>query len=200
MKSIRKAITSLALALAVTALAFNVEAQTTNNAALTHIVIPFTTLQSTSAVLVTNLSAGWETYAYNTNISTFWSNSISELVTVTNTSITTNTKYADFSAQGQTIVPIQHEFNTSAGTSNVMLYVSRSVNGVYFPTNSGDESVTIITNAGRGVTYTVAPRTVDMTGYEYGRIIFIKWDTVNASDVLTNRALIKGNKRQLFRP
>ena len=170
------------------------------NAGFTYIPLPFTALQTTNTARTYNLADGWSSYATNTSISTFWSNSIAALVTVTNVTYSTNTLYADFSAVGQTIVPIQNTFNWSSGLSNSIWFVSRSVNGVNYPTNISDSAVTSITNSGNGVTTKTGIGTVDMTSYNYGRVLFLKLDSVNAGDWFTNSSLIKGDKRQLSRP
>lgn len=182
----------IAIAIALTALM-----SLTAQAQYTAIPLPFTTLAASTANVVSNLSAGWSVITTNTQITTYWSNSIAALVTATNTTTSTNTVYADFSAVGQTIVPIQHEMATSAGLSNVILHISRSVNGIYYPTNVSDSAVTIVTNTSIGTARKTATWPIDMTGYEYGRIIWFTYADSGNANTLTNLSLIKGNKRQL---
>lgn len=175
---------------------FAVAVCVTEARAQTQIQLPFTTLATTAQPLVTNLADGWVTLTTNVTVTTFWSNAIAAMVTRTNTIVTTNRFFADFSAIGQTIVPLQFRFNWSAGNSNVVYFVSRSVNGIHYPTNLASPAVTGITNAGAGTTEVVAVDRVDMTGFNFGRIISFQLIHAGIGATFTNRSLIKGDKLQ----
>jgi hypothetical protein len=166
-----------------------------NAQAYTAIPLGFGVLTSnTNAALLTNLTAGVESVVSYTNTSTLWSNSIAALVSYTNVTLVTNAVYSDFSAKGQDYVPIHQEWTCSAGASNIIVYVGRSGTGAAFNTNLTASSTTIITNALAGKTRIVRDDLVDMKGYEFGRILYVKWDSLGNGDTLTNISFVKGNK------
>ena len=165
----------------------------TNTADYTGIALPFTTLMSTNAALTTNLSSGWFTVTTNTTVSTFWSNSIAALVSVTNSAYNTNTYYADFTGDGQATVPLQFESTTSANNSNLVFFVNTSVTGNNYDTNQGNCQT--FTNSANGTTPVVANWNVTMNGRRFGRVLWVKYLDITFGEVTTNRLFVKGNKR-----
>jgi hypothetical protein len=181
---------ALAVALCVSLAAAVPEAE--GQTAYDTIPLPFSILTGAGSPVVTNLTAGWSVITVATNVTTVWSNSIAAMVSYTNTTSYTNTRYADFFAKGQDYVPISSLWTSTGTGSNIIYWVSRSGSGLRFPTNLSHSAVSAHTNSTSAASV-VGQDLIDMRGYQFGRIIWVKWDTT-ASVAITNGEFSKGNK------
>lgn len=132
----------------------------------------------------TNLTAGWAGTSTVTNVTTSAgvTNGVVTLTSVTNIVTNSATIYADFSAVRAPWVVLQSDYKASAGTSNEVITVARSVTGVNFDTVNNIN----VTNACNGTTLASGTWQIDMRGYPYGRIVQWRFADTNNTHFLTN--------------
>lgn len=165
----------------------------TSNSDYTEIRIPLLIFTGAASGHSTNLFNGWSSVTSYTNISQAWNATNASFTYTTNVTSITNTVFADFDALGQNNVKLQTRFKGN-GDSNYYFVVSRSIDGIKFPTNATD--VTKFTNAPVGTAaFTDDTANIDMTGFRYGRIIEFTWTETNTVNKLTNSFLAKSNKK-----
>lgn len=139
-------------------------------------------LGGTAANTSTNLGLGWSEITTNVAARFTFTNGVGGWST--NTTYTTNTRYADFDALGRRYVVLQLETTASGSSaSNVVLTVSRSVTGSRYAT----VDTILITNTATAATPAVKLYQIDMGGYPYGRISNLAWNSTNAAQTVTNR-------------
>jgi len=190
MKTINKFKSVALVACAILFGAFQGESQTTpiSTSDYTSISLPFTTLAYGTT---TNLASGWNIVMNLTNVTQVWNITNGTFSYSTNVVSSTNTTYANFDAHSKSKVPIQFEF-TGPGTSNYVATVARSVTGGNYDTANN----TKVTNSCAGVgTNVIAVATIDMTGFNYGRIVSFQWYETNTTYTLTNQLTAASNKR-----
>jgi hypothetical protein len=158
------------------------------------ITLPFATLDQTTTS--TNLAQGWSAIFTNITTSTTWNSSSNAFISVTNTTFTTNTTFADCPAYFQKDLAVLAKFQTSGAGTNTLTFARFMDSGTVDTNNTAIVSAGV-TAAGFIIDATNFPATY-IGGWSGVRLITVAYAAAG-STTMTNIPLFKYEvKRNAF--
>jgi hypothetical protein len=150
------------------------------------ITLPFATLDQTTTS--TNLAQGWSAIFTNITTSTTWNSSSNAFISVTNTTYTTNTTFADCPAFFQKDLAVCAKFQTSGAGTNTLTF-ARFMDSSTVDTNNTATVVAGVTAAGFLLNATNFPATW-IGGWSGVRLITVAY-VASGSTSMTNNQFFK---------
>lgn len=158
------------------------------------ITLPFATLDQTTTS--TNLAQGWSSFVTNILSSTTWNSSSNAFISVTNTTIVTNTTFADCAAPYQKDLAVIGKFQTSGAGTNTLTF-ARYMDSTTVDTNNTATVVAGVTAAGFLIDATNFPATW-IGGWTGVRLITVAYTAAGSTSMTNNQFFKYETKRNGF--